>query len=94
MNFQRINLLILTAVILSGCSAKITPLSENTYLVKCEQMLGEMGDCVALAKKQCPMGYDVISAKDETSLMTGLDKNKVVPYVGGVKRSMLIKCQH
>ncbi|WP_241610452.1 hypothetical protein [Rosenbergiella epipactidis] len=93
MNLQRINLLILTAVILSGCSAKITPLSEDTYLVKCEQMLGEMGDCVTLAKKQCPMGYQVINAQNETSLMTGLDKNKLVPYVGGAKRSMLIKCQ-
>jgi len=93
MNFQRINLLILTAALISGCSAKITPLSEDTYLVKCDKMFGEMGDCVTLEKKQCPMGYDVINAKDETSLMTSLNKNTVVPSIGGVKRSMLIKCQ-
>ncbi|MBT0724208.1 hypothetical protein HH682_07100 [Rosenbergiella sp. S61] len=92
MGYQRIILVVLTVAIVSGCTPKITPLSEDTYLVKCQQMFGKMADCVALAKKQCPMGYDVISAKDETSFGTSLDKNNSVPYVGGVKRSMLVKC--
>jgi len=81
------------AVMLTGCSPKSTQLSPNTYLVKCEQMFGAMSDCVTAAKKQCPLGYEVLSAKDENNVGTSFDRTKVIPHIGNVKRSMLIKCQ-
>ena len=80
------------AIMLAGCSPHSTQLSADTYLVKCEQMFGEMSDCVALARKQCPAGYDVLSAKDEMSSGTIVGEDQMIRYTGDVKRSMLIRC--
>lgn len=79
-------------LLLSGCAPRSTQLSNDTYFIKCSQMFGKMEQCVEQAKKMCPNGYDVVSAQDENTYGTSYGQSTLTPYIGEVKRSMLVKC--
>lgn len=84
---------VLAVLLLAGCASdarKVTaPDGKPAVMVTCSGTRSETADCLDEAAKQCPTGYDVLSASQ------GSPRFVMVGNLAGtiIDREMLIRCK-